>query len=106
MCIILQNVNRSPNPHLCSNFEDNKRFKTYACNCLITSPEQFIVMSHQLFGNGLTVYQLWLAFTKVPKCLTKKLKHLLQLGNPSLLKEILYTKVLYPQSSVTSTELG
>jgi len=48
MCIILQNVKRSPNQHLCSNFQENKRFKTYACNCLITSPEQFIVMCHQL----------------------------------------------------------
>jgi len=46
-------------------------------------------MCHQLFGNGLTVYQLWFAFTKVPKCLTKQLKHSLQLGNPSFLKEIL-----------------
>jgi len=45
--------------------------------------------SYQLFGNGLTVYQLWLAFTKVPKCLTKQLKYSLQLGNPSFLKEIL-----------------
>ena len=33
--------------------------------------QQFIVMFHQLFGNELTVYQLWPAFTKVPKCLTK-----------------------------------
>jgi len=78
MCIILQNVQRSPNPHLCSNFQENKRFKTYDCNCLITSPEQFLVMCHQLFGNGLTVYQLWQAFTKVPKCFTQKLKHSLQ----------------------------
>jgi len=89
MCIILQNVKISPNPHLCSNFQENKIFKIYACNNLITSPEQFIVMCHQLFGNGLTVYQLWLAFTKVPKCFTKKLKHSLQLGNPSFLKDIL-----------------
>ena len=35
------------------------------------------------FYNGLTVYQLWLAFPKVPKCLTKKLEHSLQLGNNS-----------------------
>jgi len=41
------------------------------------------------FCNGLTVYQLWLAFTKIPKCLTKQLKHSLQLGNPSFLKELL-----------------
>jgi len=58
MCIILQNVKRSANQHLCSNFQENKRLKTYAFNCLITSPEQLIVMCHQLFGNGLTVYQL------------------------------------------------
>jgi len=38
MCIILQNIKRCPNPHLCSNFQENKRFKTNACNCLITSP--------------------------------------------------------------------
>jgi len=63
-----------------------KDSKTYACNCLITSPEQFIVMCHQLFGNGLIVHQLWLAFPKVPKCLIIKLKHSLQLGNPSFLK--------------------
>ena len=89
MCIILENVKRSPNPHVCSNFQENKIFKTYACNCLITSPEQFIVMFYQLFGNGHTMYQMWLAFTKVPKCLTKFLKDSLQLGNPSFLKEIL-----------------
>jgi len=35
MCIILQNFKRSPNPHLCSNFQENNRFKTHACNCLI-----------------------------------------------------------------------
>jgi len=29
-----------------------------ACNCLITSPEQLIVMCHKLFDKGLTVYQL------------------------------------------------
>jgi len=45
MCIILQNVKRSPNPHLCLNFQEKNRFKTYACNCLISSPEQFIVIS-------------------------------------------------------------
>jgi len=65
MCIILQKVKISPNPHLWSDFQENKRFKTYACNCYITSPEQFIVVCHQLFGNGLTLYQLWQVFTKV-----------------------------------------
>jgi len=89
MCIILQNVKRSPNQHLCSDFQENKIFKTHACNCLIPSPEQFIVMCNQLFSNVLTVYQLWLAFTKDPKCLTKQLKHSLQLGNASFLKVIL-----------------
>ena len=58
MCIILQNVEICPNPHLCSNFHEKKNSKTYACKCRITSPEQFIVMRHQLFGNGLTVHQL------------------------------------------------
>ena len=82
MCIILQNVRKSPNPHLCSNFQENERFKTYACNCLITSPEQFIVMCHQLFGNGLTV-PIVTSVPNVPKCLTIKLKNSLQLGNPS-----------------------
>jgi len=37
MCIILQNVKRSPIPHFRSNFQENKRFKTYACNSLTTS---------------------------------------------------------------------
>ena len=45
MCILLQNIKRYPNPHLCSNFQEKYRFKTYACNCFITSPEQFIVIS-------------------------------------------------------------
>jgi len=58
MWIILKNVKRSPNQHFRSNFQENKRFKTYACNCLTTSPGQLIVMCHQLFGNGLAVYQL------------------------------------------------
>ena len=68
VCIILQNVKRSPNPNLCSNFQENKRLYTYACNCLITSPDQFIVMC-QLFGNRLKVgshyerlFQRWPAF--------------------------------------------
>jgi len=47
------------------------------------------VMCHQHFGNGLSVYQLWLAFTRFPNVSQKQLKQSLQLGNPSFLKEIL-----------------
>ena len=45
--------------------------------------QKYSVMCHQHFSNGLTEYQ-----KKVPRCLTKQLKHSL-LGNPSFLKEIL-----------------
>ena len=31
MCIILQNVKKSQNLHLCSNFQENNIFKAYAC---------------------------------------------------------------------------
>ena len=83
--------------HICvQTFRKIKDLK-HAYNCLITSPLQFIVMCHQLFGNGLNVNQLWLAFTKVPKCLTQKIKHSLQLGNPSFLKEISLKPVVHVQ---------
>ena len=75
MCIIiiLQNVKRSPNPHLCSNFQENKRFKTYACNCLITSLEQFIVMCYQQSAQG---ELLWPAFVRRVVCVVRKLFYL------------------------------
>jgi len=39
-----------------------------------------------IFGNGLTLCQLWLAFTKVPKCLTKTIKTLATTWQPFLFK--------------------
>jgi len=53
---ILQNVKRSPNPHLCSNFQEKKDLKHMLVTVLL--PRLFIVMFHKHFGNELTVYQL------------------------------------------------
>ena len=73
--------------HICvQTFRKIKDFKYMLVIVLLPHLSSSLWCVINFFGNGLTVYQLWLAFTKVPKCLTKKLKVSLQLSNPSFSK--------------------